>query len=407
MPEPYSFLRPLLAADKHWAALEWYVADPSQIEAGELATRFVEAGTAALAKSVPLVLATDPGWLLESEFIDKFEPDQAIFVLPAMVLDDAPTLALCQELRKQRRHLGLRLERREVVERLPAASFDHLQIDAALARYELSALDLTTLQRGRWRKIAVGVDSLDTFEWLAEKHFEFADSRFVTHLDLTAGGQPDLARLKVLKLLSLVIKDADTSEIEEVFRQEARLSYNLLRLVNSVAVGAKTRISSFHQAIALLGRRQLQRWLQLLIYADQLTHANKPNPLLQLAATRGRQMELSFAGLPASSAATELADCGDAAFMTGIFSLLDVLLKMPMSEILSELPLPAVVGEALSSQKGTLGTLLAAIVAGESGEAAELAKAQALLSGLGISPACHAMAQVGAFHWASRINSER
>jgi hypothetical protein len=66
---------------------------PSQIEAGELATRFVEAGTAALAKSVPVVLSTDPGWLLESEFIDKFEPDQAIFVLPAMVLDDAPTLA--------------------------------------------------------------------------------------------------------------------------------------------------------------------------------------------------------------------------------------------------------------------------------------------------------------------------
>jgi EAL and modified HD-GYP domain-containing signal transduction protein len=226
----------------------------------------------------------------------------------------------------------------------------------------------------------------------------------VTRLDPTAGGQPDLARLKVLKLLSLVIKDADTSEIEEVFRQEARLSYNLLRLVNSVAVGAKTRISSFHQAIALLGRRQLQRWLQLLIYADQLTHANKPNPLLQLAAARGRQMELSSAGLAASG---ELADSGDAAFMVGIFSLLDILLKMPMSEILSELPLPAVVGEALSSQKGALGTLLAAIVAGESGEAAELAKAQALLSGLGISPACHAMAQVGAFHWASRINSER
>jgi hypothetical protein len=28
MPEPYSFFRPLLAADKHWAALEWYVAVP-------------------------------------------------------------------------------------------------------------------------------------------------------------------------------------------------------------------------------------------------------------------------------------------------------------------------------------------------------------------------------------------
>lgn len=75
MPETYLFFfRPLLAADKHWAALECYVAEPSQIEAGELATRFVDAGTAALAKSVPLVLLTDPRWLLESEFITNSSP---------------------------------------------------------------------------------------------------------------------------------------------------------------------------------------------------------------------------------------------------------------------------------------------------------------------------------------------
>ncbi|WP_374681737.1 EAL and HDOD domain-containing protein [Accumulibacter sp.] len=401
MPQLYSFFRPLLAADKRWAALECCFADPSPLAASELAARFVDAGAAAPAKCPPLIVSIEPEWLPESEFIDKFEPDQAIFVLPARVLEDAPGLALCQDLRQQGRHLGVRLDRRQLIERLAGAPFDYLQIDAAVARYELTALDWSALQRQRLGRIAAGVASLDSFEWLAEKNFELADSGFVTVVDPHAGGQPDLARLKVLKLLTLVIQDADTAEIEEVFRQEARLAYNLLRLVNSVAVGAKTRISSFHQAIALLGRRQLQRWLQLLIYADQLTHANRPNPLLQLAAERGRQMELLSLGLTATG---ELADGGDAAFMTGIFSLLDILLKLPMSEILGELPLSAEVGQALSSRQGTLGTLLAAIVAGE---ASELEKAQTLLAGLGISPACHAMAQLGAFCWASRINAER
>ena len=401
MPETHSFFHPLLAADKRWAALEWNVSAAHAVDPGELAACFADADAAPLARTLPLVLSTDPNWLLDSEFIDKFEADQAIFVLPASLLDDGQTLARCQELRKKGRHLALRLDSSEVVKRLPPATFDHVHLDAAVARYEFSALDLSAIEKARLRKIAVGVASADAFEWLAGKHFDFADGSFVTVVDPTASAEPDLARLKVLRLLSLVIQDADTSDLEEVFRQEARLSYNLLRLVNSVAVGAKTRISSFNQAIALLGRRQLQRWLQLLIYADQLAHASKPNPLLQLAAQRGRQMELLCASLGSTD---EAADLADAAFMTGIFSLLDVLLKMPMSEILGELPLPPDVASALSTRQGALGSLLAAVVAGES---RDFGSARALLSSLGIRPSCHASAQVGAFHWASRINSER
>lgn len=403
MPEAYSYFRPLLAADQGWHALAGSVADREAVDAGELAASLVDGGGAALAKGLPLILASDPKWLLDSEFVDRFDADQTVFVLPASVLADPPMLRLCADLRRKGRHLGVEMARWQDLERLPPAAFDYLQLDASQARSELSAGDWPALESGRWRTIAVNVASVDSFEWLMQRGVALCDARFVTLLDPTVAVQPDLSRLKVLKLLSLVIQDADSAEIEEVFRQEARLSYNLLRLVNSVAVGAKTRISSFHQAIALLGRRQLQRWLQLLIYADQMTHANKPNPLLQLAAERGRQMELLTSALTTGG----LPERSDAAFMTGIFSLLDVLLRMPMGEILGELPLPSAVAEALSAREGELGTLLAAVVAGEGGEPSELAQAERLFSGLGISPACHALAQLGAFDWASRINSDR
>ena len=103
----------------------------------------------------------------------------------------------------------------------------------------------------------------------------------MTTVDTRVPVDADTTRLKLLKLLSLVVQDADTREIEEIFRQEPKLSYNLLRLVNSVAVGPKTPITGFNQAITVLGRRQLQRWLQLLIYANQFGQAGQPNPLLQ------------------------------------------------------------------------------------------------------------------------------
>jgi EAL and modified HD-GYP domain-containing signal transduction protein len=44
------------------------------------------------------------------------------------------------------------------------------------------------------------------------------------------------------------------------------LSYNLMRMVNSVASGLPQKINSIKHGIVVLGRKQLQRWVQLLLY---------------------------------------------------------------------------------------------------------------------------------------------
>ena len=82
MPDPHSFFRPLLAADKSWAALDWRTAGRQSAEADDLVRCFVDAGAAPLASVMPLVVPIEPNWLTEGEFIEKFETDQAIFVLP-------------------------------------------------------------------------------------------------------------------------------------------------------------------------------------------------------------------------------------------------------------------------------------------------------------------------------------
>ena len=102
------------------------------------------------------------------------------------------------------------------------------------------------------------------------------------------------------------------------------MSFHLLKLVNSAAFAVNTAITGYAQAIAVLGRRQLQRWLQLLLYArggaDGL-----PNLLLPLAALRAGQLEMLCKRDGGDR------DEQDLAFMTGAFSLLDRLLGMPMA----------------------------------------------------------------------------
>ena len=120
-----------------------------------------------------------------------------------------------------------------------------------------------------------------------------------------------------------------------------------------------TRITSLRHAITLLGRRQLQRWLQLLLYSGVSGSAHAVNPLLQLAATRGRLMELLVDRTPEAKQGGR--DIIDQAYMTGILSLMPTLVGCSMDEVLTQLPVARPVHDALSTRDGLLGDLLSLV----------------------------------------------
>jgi len=160
------------------------------------------------------------------------------------------------------------------------------------------------------------------------------------------------SRKRLLALLGLLARDADSRELEALLKQDPALSYHLLKLVNSAAFAPNSNpIHNFGQAINVLGRRQLQRWLQLLLYARRQLDG-PPNPLLPQAALRAAQME-SLSKLLGGDR-----DAQDLAFLVGVFSLLDVLLAMPMTEIVAALSLDLDVVRALVERAGPLGAML-------------------------------------------------
>jgi c-di-GMP phosphodiesterase len=410
MPEPYFFFRPILAADRSWVAIDCQPGVAGANDSAGLVSCFAESGAADLAELLHIVTPLDPAWLEDGAFVDGFNTNRIVFVLPAASLDNPQLIARCQELRARGKRFGIDIDHAELLRKVPAAVFDYLRVDATFARQDIPIAELKYARHVGFHQIATRVDTHEMFEALSDKGIDWYDSRFLTVRNPHFGKEPDLTRLKLLKLLNLVRHDGDTHAIEAIFREEPKLSYNLLRLVNSVAVGARPKISNFSQAIALLGRRQLQRWLQLLIYADHLAHGDAANPLMQIAAARGHQMELLASTI---APRPDIPDFIDNAFMTGLFSLLEVLINLPMAEILKELPLHESANEALLScvngnepgenHGGILCQLLAAIVATE---ARNFSGAETILARLGISPAAYAKSQVAALHWASRINAD-
>lgn len=166
------------------------------------------------------------------------------------------------------------------------------------------------------------------------------------------------SRARALQLAQLVSADADTPEIEAVLRQDATLSYHLLRVVNSVALGGRREITSFAQAILLLGRQQLRRWLHLMLFAAR-DDDPRSGMLGAHVCLRARSMELLAEACGLDRAAQELA------FMAGMFSMLGTLFGQPLAQVLATLTLPEALRTALLLREGVLGSQLNAVEASE------------------------------------------
>jgi EAL and modified HD-GYP domain-containing signal transduction protein len=237
--------------------------------------------------------------------------------------------------------------------------------------------------------LAHGVTTAARVLECAHAGFEWFSGDYPLHPAPNTEPHDGSSRKRLMTLLGLLARDAETRELEALLKQDPALSYHLLKLANSAMFAHATPITSFGQAISVLGRRQLQRWLQLLLYARQQADG-MANPLLPIAALRAAQME-SLVKLRGGEREEQ-----DLAFMTGVFSLLDLLFGMPMEEIVGALSLPPLASDALLTREGPFGELLALVEAGQVNPA--------MLDRAGIAPEPWWRSQLHAYHWAIQVS---
>ncbi|GGX96419.1 EAL domain-containing protein [Massilia dura] len=211
----------------------------------------------------------------------------------------------------------------------------------------------TRLKGDGKRLVAEKVETREEFTACLDLGFDYFQGYYFARPLIMSGKKLSPSQLAVMELMTLVVSDADNIVIERAIKRDASLAMNLLRLVNTPAVGARQRIDSLSQAVTILGRRQLQRWLQIMLYAEPGKRGGGQTPLLMLATTRGRLLELLAHKLrPAHR------HVADIAFTVGIMSLMDTLFSIPMAELLMQIAVGDEVAEALQYRTGFFGELL-------------------------------------------------
>ncbi|HRB29239.1 MAG: HDOD domain-containing protein [Nitrosomonas sp.] len=211
--------------------------------------------------------------------------------------------------------------------------------------------------------LAEKVETQETAKHCISLNFQMLQGFFFTQPEVMSGKNIDPSKLSLLKLMLLVVKDGDISEIENELKYQPGLSYNLLRMVNSASNGLSAKINSIKRAILILGRKQLQRWVQILLYAAKQKDGSTSDALMLTAAIRGKLLEsIATADRPHDK------NHQDRAFMVGILSLLDTLLGMEMSQLVKTLNIQQDMREALVFRRGYLGQQLQLIETYEKGE---------------------------------------
>jgi EAL and modified HD-GYP domain-containing signal transduction protein len=205
----------------------------------------------------------------------------------------------------------------------------------------------------RKKLLAEKVENLAQFQNCLDLGFDFFQGYYFAKPVVLTGKKLSPSQLAIMQLMAQIASEADIASIERTIKRDASLGLTLLRLVNTPAAGVAQHIDSIGQALTVLGRRQLQRWLQILLYAEPGKAGHATSPLLMLATTRGKLLELMTEKLHPDNRSM-----ADTAFTVGVMSLMDTLFGLPMEKILEQFSVADEVKDALLSRNGVYGDML-------------------------------------------------
>lgn len=338
--------------------------------------------------------------LLVSDTLELLPRERMVLEILETVEVDDRLVDRCRELKEK----GFRLALDDFVY---GPAYDPLLELADVVKLDLLAMDTGELERTlqrlqRWphlKLLAEKVEDFEQFQQCKAMGFSLFQGYFFARPQIMSGKKANPNQVTLMKVLDQLMRDVEIPEIERNFKESPTLTLGLLRLVNSVAMGLQHKVGSVRQALVVLGRRQLQRWVQLLLYAQGGGEIS--SPLMIMAAVRARFMENLCNALPDRGRESE--EMRERAFMTGILSLVDTVLGMPMEQVLGQFGLVDEVKNAVLQREGLLGQLLALVENVETGDFAAVADGVAQL---GLTVDALNNAQFEAIQWAANLGQE-
>jgi len=306
------------------------------------------------------------GSMLLDESLRVIPPARFVLEIPIWVARDPDNQVHCAALREAGYRLALddvadALDEEDVKHVLPL--FEFIKIDFVRCPTEQIAPLVGLLKQYNKTLIALKVET-DAEHTLAKSlAFDWFQGYFFARPEVLSSRRASASQSALLRLLHVLLDDPDTDELEAELKLNPTVVMHLMRLVNSGAFGLGRNVSSIREAIMAAGISRIARWTQLLLYADRDGMPFESDPLVQLASVRAHFMERAAWRMHNHDRRLL-----ESAFLTGVFSLIDVVFGGALEDILAGLALSVPISDAILHRRGLLGKLLALAEAAERGD---------------------------------------
>jgi len=281
-------------------------------------------------------------------------PEMLVCVLSNKINADAAVLEKCRELKD----LGFKIAIDGLLSGYTQNPLfdlmDYIIID--IDEFSIDDKFIATITAlGKLKMIVLSnINDMETFNTLAKLPDTMFCGQFFSQ-PITKG----VTKISPIKVNALTLlrrineEDFDLGDIADTIGRDPSLSLSLLRFINTVM---PRKIESIRNAVAILGQKEVKRWATAAI-SIQLAE-DRPNEITKLSLIRARFAENL-------AKAFSMGVFSQSLFMMGLFSLLDVILELPMETAVKEVALDEGVRFALVDKSGDFYKVLSFIHAYE------------------------------------------
>ena len=295
-------------------------------------------------QKVPLLL---PKEQFIVEVLEDIEPEEDIISALSVIRDNGYTIALDDFVYHKKFDPMIRLCKIIKFDLRATSINSLLEIVAEIQ----SKYDVTLL--------AEKVETYEEFEMAKKMGFSLFQGYFFSRPEILSTKGISSNHVIKLKLINEIgQKELNLKKIETFIKNDAPISFKLMKYVNSAYFNRRIPIDTVQDAIAYIGEDELRKFINIVVLSDIGTM--KPNELVRISIIRARMCEKCAAIFKTKFSVDEL-------FMLGLFSFMDALLDCKMEDILNHIVFSDKIKKALLGEDREFNRLLDIIIGFERG----------------------------------------
>jgi len=327
--------------------------------------------------------------ILLKDLVTLLPPSQTVVEILETVEPDDRVVAACKRLRTA----GYLIALDDFAPNDPRAVLsdfaDIIKVDVRATKMEERAGMIRRFGSPKCKMLAEKLETPHEFYQARDMGFTYFQGYFFCRPEVVRGREVPASRVRYLQLLEMVSRsELEMRELEKLLKQEAAICYRLLRYLNSPIFGLSLEVKSVRHAMAILGERELRRWIRLIVTVGAAEQGC--SELVLMGMTRARFCELL----------SDQVRTNNDLFLMGLLSVMDAILEIDINTLLERVPVDSETKAALLGETGGLGALYQLMLAQESGD---WPKASALTKELRLSDDKVGNAWWQAMTWAQEV----